>query len=175
MGAVAAGAAVVGTGLSVYGQIKSAQDQADIDSQKATLARVQAQEVLDREQINDANMQQSTLRAKLDFGSAFAATGRQGGIGSQLELQRQADEQIALNDREANFQAKMLQAGADMNDQLASETRTSGYINAAGTLLGNTGKLASSPSMRDSSGTFNGVPLNPSHAPQPLPNLPEGY
>lgn len=158
MGAVAAGAAIIGTGLSVYGQIKSANDQADLEQAKAQLSRQQAKEILDREQINDSNQQEAAIRTKLDFGSAFAATGRQGGLGSQLELQRQVDQQISLNDREAKFQAMMIEKGADLQDQAADNTRSSGYINAASTLLGGIGKAAMPSSGMTPAGSAQSLP-----------------
>lgn len=155
----------LGAGLQVYGAIKGAQDQADVDRQKALFQRQQADEVDSRARINDVQMQDTEIRSKLQFGSQYAASGHEGtGIGSQLEIQRQEGVQQSFQDREAAFQSKMLREGSALDENLAKETEASGYVNAAGTLLGASGKI-----MQPSSG-FTG----PKGA-QGLPPVPEGY
>lgn len=148
MSEAAAGVSVIGAVTSTFGTIDAANNEADMMNQKAYLGRMQAKEVLDREQINDQNMLDSTIRTRAEFGSAYAATGFQGGIGSKLEIQRQAEQQIALNDREANFQALMLSKGADMQDLMAGQTRDAGTLKAFGTLLGGAGSAMSSSANR---------------------------
>lgn len=143
MAAVAAGAAIAGGAVSAYGAIKGAQDQAELDREKAELSKEQADELINREQINDALRDTNTFRQKLDFQSAAAGTGHEGsGIGSQLEIQRQSDLAKVLADHDANFQAQMLLRGGQMYNRMADNTEEAGYISAAGSLLGGAGRAA---------------------------------
>ena len=133
--------AVLGAGIGIYGAIESAQAQAAIDTQEQQLEEAQAAQVGLREQENDAISQSSGYKRELDFSSESAASGHEGGgIGSQLEIQRQTNLQQYLNDQAASFQQSQILAGAGMKGQLASQTSTAGYISAAGQgarLLGN--------------------------------------
>lgn len=125
--------AVIGAGIGIYGAITSASDQADIDRQKAALEDAQAGEVARREQENDALAKTTAFKTAAAYSSENAATGHEGGgIGSQLEIQRQTNLQISLNDQAAAFQESQIYAGAGMESQLANNTMTAGYLNAAG-------------------------------------------
>lgn len=136
-----AGTAIAGAGLQAYGAIKSAQDEADFDNKKAALQIAQANELQQRQMANDVINQNAAYQAKLDFGSAYAASGKEGaGVGSQLEIQRQTDLRKMIGDRDAAFQEAMYRSGAAMDQQLAGETKTAGYLNAAGAVLGGAGK-----------------------------------
>lgn len=144
MGAVAAGAAVAGAGLQAYGAISSAQDQAALDRQKADIANQQSAEITARESNNEITRDQSAYRQKLAFGAAYAGSGKAGtGIGSQLEIQRQTDLANMTSNRDSQFQVNMLQQQAGVDTTLANETSTAGYLNAAGSILGGAGKVAS--------------------------------
>ena len=160
MPAVAAGALILGTGIKVYGALKGASDQANIEEQKAGFAREQADEVLARESINEGLRNDAAFRNKLSFGAAYAGTGKAGvGIGSMLEIQRQTDLQNALSKRDAEFQAAQLRKGAALQEDLAGNTRTAGYISAAGTLLGSAGKIIDTGLF--TSGKTTGLPSMP--------------
>lgn len=138
----AAGAAqVAGAGISAYGAIKGAQDEANFDRQKAATQEAQAVEIAEREKANEAINQSAAFNAKLDFASAYAGSGKEGaGIGSQLEIQRQTDLKNLVARRDAGFQETMLRTGAEIDKNLANSTESSGYIAAAGSLLGAAGK-----------------------------------
>ena len=165
MGAVAAGAAVAGGGLSAYGAITSAQDQSNLDNERAQVAQKQAQEIAQREASNETIRDQQAYRGQLQFGSQFSGAGKSGtGIGSQLEIQRQATQANVISNEQSQFQEQMLNQQAGMDTALASETMTAGYISAASSLLGGAAKAGSigtsgnlSPGM---SGTQSAPDLN---------------
>ncbi len=144
MGAVAAGAAIAGAGLSAYGAITSAQDQSNLDNERAQVAQEQAQEIAQREAANETLRDQQAYRGQLQFGAQFAGSGKAGtGIGSQLEIQRQATQANVISNEQSQFQDQMLNQQAGIDTTLASETMTSGYINAASSLLGGASRAAS--------------------------------
>lgn len=156
--------AVIGAGISIYGQLKSAEDQAALDEKKKKIAEEQANEIFVREQINETIRNQATFQAQLQVGSEYAASGKEGaGIGSQLEVKRQADLATALARRDASYQEHMLLEGGSLQGQLADITRQSSYFNAAGTGI-NLGTRLSQTNM----GT-----TGPSNS-QSLPQQPEG-
>lgn len=138
---VAAAAAVVGGGIAIYGAIKSANDQASLDQERAEIAKQQAQEIAAREQANEALRNQQAYRQKLQFGSSFAASGRAGvGIGSQLQIQNQSDLASMMSNREAEFQEKMLYQQAGIDTTLSNQALESGTISAIGAGLSAGGK-----------------------------------
>ncbi len=144
MPAIAAGAAVLGAGVQIYGAITSANAQAQQDQEKAQIATEQATEIAAREVINDQQRQISANKIEGEIGAAAGGSGfATTGIGAQLEAQRQTNVQIALNDRDAAFQETQLLKGANMESTLASQTQQSGDWKAAGTVLGLVGTAAS--------------------------------
>lgn len=136
MGALAAGAAAAGV-VSAVGAITSASDQQSLDNEKAQVAQAQAAEIGQREAANETIRDQTAYRQKLQFGASYAGSGKAGtGIGSQLEIQRQADQANVVSNRESTFQQSMLLQQAGVDTTLGNETMTAGYINAAGSILG---------------------------------------
>lgn len=145
MAAFAAVAALAGTGVQVYGQLKSAEDQAAAERRQEKLQNEQAAELYKRSLINEQIRDQATFRNKLNFGSIAAGTGHAGtGIGSQLEIQRQADQQTALIRHEVDYQTQMMKAGALVHGQNAENIKQAGYWGAAATILGGAGQAAGS-------------------------------
>ena len=137
MPAVAAGAAIVGAGIAIYGDISSANDQAGLDQARASIARQQAAEIDSREQANELIRDQQASRQKLQFGASYAASGKAGtGVGSQLQIQNQSDLQSMVSNREAKFQENMLMQQAGIDTTLGDETQTAGTISAIGAGIG---------------------------------------
>jgi hypothetical protein len=137
MPVVAAVAAVVGTGIAIYGAVKSANDQSDLDQERASIAQQQAKELDAREQSNELIRDQQAYRQKLQFGAAYAASGKEGvGIGSQLQIQNQADLANMMSNRETKFQETMLLEQGGIDTSLASSTESAGTLNAVGAGLG---------------------------------------
>ncbi len=143
---IALGVAAIGAGVSAYGSIKSANDQSDAMQQDAHLKELQAQEV-EREQgaraTEEAIDNQKTL-GEIKAGYSESGLGLSGSNLLSLEstygdMQRQLAEQ----QKEADYKAMMIRAGASVESQQASNIQTSGYINAAAGLVKSTGTILS--------------------------------
>lgn len=138
MGAVPilAGAALVGTGVQIYGQISAAQAQKDAADLKADLQRAQALELLNRQTINeDILKERSEFLQKQYIAQAAHAGSGGGGLGGVLRIKRDLEHNILIGRREAEFKATQLRMGADIEQNLTSDLLTSAYLGAAGTLL----------------------------------------
>jgi len=132
-----AAAAVVAAGIAVYGDIKSSNDQAQLDAERANIAGQQSKELGDREASNEAVRNQLAMRQKLQFGSSYAASGKAGvGLGSQLQIQNQTDLQNMTSNRETMFQQQMLQEQAGIDTSLGSQALTAGTVSAVGAGVG---------------------------------------
>lgn len=125
--------AAVGAGIGIWGALSSASDQNALDQEKAHVAQEQATEITAREAANEINVNENAYRQKLQFGASYAGSGKSGvGVGSQLEIQRQADLQNMMSNRESQFQVQMLQQQAGVDTTLGAETMTAGDISALG-------------------------------------------
>ena len=143
MPVVAAVAAVVGAGIAVYGDIKSANDQASLDQTRAQIAQEQAGEIAARVSSNESLRDRAAVRQKLQFGASYAASGKAGaGVGSQLQIQAQADTQNLVSARESSFQEQMLQQQAGIDTTLGQSSQEAGTINAIGAGIGGASKAA---------------------------------
>ena len=140
---VAAAAAIVGAGIAIYGDIKTASDQAAADNTRATIAQQQSAELQGREQENEIIRNDQAMRQKLQFGASYAASGAAGvGIGSQLQIQNQTDIQNMISNRETQFQEQMLQEQAGIDTTLAGQATAAGTLKAVGAGLGAASTLA---------------------------------
>lgn len=156
----AAIAAVVGTAIQVGGSIDSASQKASAAKQDADLKDAQADELISREQINEGLIQDQSQINQKEYSAAFASSGREGsGIGGVLQLRSNTATTIANSQRDAQFKASMLRAGANISDNLASDEITAGYITGGGTLLTGATKIASAiGGGGQSSGQTKGLP-----------------
>ena len=137
MPVVAAIASIVGAGVAVAGDIISADNQSNLDNERAQVAAQQSAELGQREASNEAIRNQQAERQKLQFGASYAASGKAGvGIGSQLQIQSQSDLQSMISNRETQFQELMLQQQAGIDTTLAGQTQEAGAIGAVGAGLG---------------------------------------
>lgn len=161
MAAVAAGAAVVGAGVAIYGEIESGQAKANAAKLDAQLKNQQADELMSREANNEQLIQQQSERDQKDYGAAFAGSGREGGgIGGIMTIQKNTAITIANSQRDAEFKAKMLRAGANIATNLASDEVNASYITGAGTIITGAAKL--SPSFAGASSSVASIPKVPS-------------
>jgi hypothetical protein len=130
---VAAAAAVVGAGVAIYGDIENANNQNTLDQEKVQIAQEQSAELGAREAANEALVNQTAMRQKMQFGASYAASGKSGvGIGSQLQIQNQADQQNAVSNRETQFQQFMLAQQAGIDTTMGQQSIEAGNINALG-------------------------------------------
>ena len=129
------GAAVAGTLFSIYGELKSASDQAAAKRRDAYLKGLQGKELQERQSINSQIVleqgEQEISHITSSFGSGFQGTG----VAGKVKLHSQLLQNIALMERDTNFKAKMLAMGAEGDRLLADNIITAGNYRAAGTLF----------------------------------------
>ena len=102
----------------------------------------QAAEVLYREKINETLRNQQGFAAMADVSAQQAGSGHEGGgISSQLEVKRQTDLQNMISSQEAEFQARMLEAGGSLTGQAGQQAQTAGFLGAATSLIGGASKI----------------------------------
>lgn len=155
-------AAAVGTAAQTGGQLAAAGNAKDAAEANANMKHMQADELLARQEINEGILREQSDRAQHGFVASFASTGREGaGLGGVLQMKRDLEENILLSRRDAEFKAKMLRMGADIELDLASDSMTAAWITGAGTIL-TTGARAWN--------TMRG----PSSSPQSLPEVGDG-
>lgn len=140
MSEIAAAGSLVGVGISIYGDITSANDQAKLDQDKAAVAQQQAQEIAAREGANETIRNQVAARQKLQFGSSYAASGKAGvGVGGMLQIQNQTDLQNMVSNREATFQEQMLNEQSGIDTTMANQQLQALPWEVAGAVLGGAG------------------------------------
>ena len=139
--AIMVGTAVVSTGLSIWGTISGAQAQEEAAQRKQALANAQANEMMERELINEQIMREKSAEAQSGYRASWGSSGKEGGgIGGVLKMQKDLAENISLSRRDAEYKANMLRAGAQMETDLYSDRVTASYITGAGTLIGGVGQ-----------------------------------
>lgn len=140
---VTVGLGVVGTGVSIYGQIKSANDKADAAWKEAANKRVQAKQVLQAGQREQDLLQIRGQRALGDTAQAYAASGVEMSGTPLLQMediaQQVTSESIAL-EHSTKFRADQLNAGADLEQEQSRDIRDAGLLGAIGTGLQGAGR-----------------------------------
>lgn len=145
----------IGVATQATGMVVNGIAQADAAERNAALKNAQADELLAREEINQELMREQAFQAEQNFGSAFAMTGKEGGgIGGMLTIHSQLERNLRLSRREAEYKAKILRAGGEIDQQLGSDLQTAGWITGAGTLIGGATNLYQRYGPKDKSGSL---------------------
>lgn len=135
--------AVAGLGLQIWSSVSGANAQADAAERDAADKRIQADEIERRSIAREQFMQ---LEAQRTIGAGVQKTAAMGWdvSGAPLLALEQAHagmmQEIVEMRREALFQATQLRRGGDIQDDLASSRRLTGYLNAGGQLLSGVGR-----------------------------------
>lgn len=137
---MAAGAVMLaGTAISVYGQVKAANDKADAEQRAAELKRIESKEILDRAKINESVLGTEEIGAISNQIGGYAAGNVDVTTGSPLiamEATHSYYQRELLNmQREAKFRSDQSLAGAASADTLSGEERSAGILNAAGSVI----------------------------------------
>lgn len=144
---MAAGAAVAGLGLQLYGQHKQSQQQAEAAEDQAAAKREQGIEILGRSEENIKRFRREGEKFKAQQVASFAASGVDVGSGVTLQQLEETNFLLAQNvadqRREAAFKAEQLFKGADINQDLAGDIRSAGGISLLGTGLSGAAGIAS--------------------------------
>ena len=145
MTAIAVGSALV----SAYGEYKSSQAMAESNREQSQINFLKADEILARNQINNELLQESALvtmgtqRAQI-AGSGVAVTASDRRL--LRDTMEKAATQITLNNRAAEWEARMVRLGAETGLKSAEEIEKAGTISALGTAgFGTARAFASSP------------------------------
>lgn len=126
--------AVLGLGINVLGQLNGAAAQAEATRRNAAMKNAQADELLARQLINEEIMREDADYAALNVRTADGID--QTGVGQQLWIKKNLQRNLELSRREAEYKARMLRQGADIDMQLGSDLQSASYLSAAGSVLG---------------------------------------
>ena len=145
----------VGMFMAAYGQLEASRQNASLLEEKADFLSLQADEILERNEINNKLIKRHARQLK----SEQFTTGISRGLGevSRLEMLEEtaqlAGEQIGRNTREARFEAFSLEKEAISLERGAREVRKAGILGVTTTLLGGGANLA-----RSTPGTDTKIP-----------------
>jgi hypothetical protein len=127
---------LAGTALQVWGNWQASQAQAKQHELQAALNEAQAKETLERSRINTTEMLKEEAHLIGTQTSQFAKAGVDVGGATPLLVQAhtimESRRQISNMQREAEFRAAMLRAGAASDMALAGETRKAGVLSGIG-------------------------------------------
>lgn len=136
---IAASAIAAGTVVQLVGAENARQDQEAAAKAQAKLKKEQAQELLDRYEINAKSLKrlgQETAEAQK---AAFAKGGVDVGTGAPLLMMEDTyskiQRQINLEKRESEFKAKQLIRGADIEAKLAGDISDAQKLENLGVFL----------------------------------------
>lgn len=148
---------IVGSGTSIIGNIQEAKRTEEAAQRNAQLKNMQAQELLERQAINEEIIRNQAHKSGLRYGSGFAARGGQGaGLGGILAMRRTAEQDIMNTRRDAEYRARLLRAGAQIELDLASDAMSAAYLQGFSTLL--TGSTRTYNAMRPASSSTQSLP-----------------
>lgn len=128
----------LGTGANVAGNVMAANAQQNAAERNAALKNAQADELLSRQAVNERILRERSEESAAAYQGAAGLGESGGGIGGVMKIKSDLEETIMNSRREAEFKAKMLRAGADIDLQLGSDAVTAAWITGAGNVL-NTG------------------------------------
>lgn len=120
--------------IGAYSSISSAVSQSNAHKKNADLKRLQADELLERQLINERTMREESELAQSAHITSFSASGRSGGIGGVIRMKEQLEHNLAISRRDANFKADMLRRGADIDTRIASDAMVAGVLGGVGSL-----------------------------------------
>lgn len=136
---VLAGIGLLGTGVSVAGQLSAASAQAEAAKKNAELKQQQAVEIEQRNAINEEILSEQFDIAKTRYGT-LAQSGSET-VGGLVKMISDFEKNKEIRNREVAFKTKMLRAGAEQDLTLSSDIATSGTLGAAGTILTGAGTV----------------------------------
>ena len=144
---VAIAAAVIGTAVQISAQKKAAKSQARAARENANAKRLQALDLLDRQEINaQALRAEGELlkgKQKVGFGGKGIDIGTESALNVIEETNSIVARQLLIDRREAEFKAAQLRSGAAIDVRLAGDIRSASRLQTAGTFLSGAGAVAS--------------------------------
>jgi len=126
----------LGTMATVGAKIYEGAVQADAAERKAELDIEQANELLQRERINEDLLIKKEKEMETYGTYLSGSRGTQDtGLGARLKLYENLQQALSNMRRESLFKAKMIRAGAEVSRELASDIQVGTALSAAGGLL----------------------------------------
>lgn len=137
--AAAAAIAAVGTVVTVAGQLQASKAQREAAEASAASKRFQADEILNRFEINSAVMRRDQFTTQAKQAAAYVHGGVDVGSGTTLlmleDTARKISDQLIMDEKEAQYKANVLRQGGEVDERLGSEIRKAGQISAFGSFL----------------------------------------
>ena len=130
LGAVSA----AGTVVQTISGIQSGLDKAEALNKDAQAKRSQVQEMYERELINEGIMREQGERTILQYG-AYGGGRTDATLGGIIRMKGNLEQNIALSRRDMEYKKKVIESGADISTDLASDAATTGYLTGFGSLL----------------------------------------
>ena len=136
---VLVGALVVGTGLQVYGSMKSASAQRKQAEREARIREMEARETERRTLADIEQTQRSASIFSSQQATAFASAGVDVGSGVSLVMMEEAARNFAerVTDLrlEGEFRAKNIRMGAELNRMVREDNARALELNALGSIV----------------------------------------
>ena len=165
-------AAAVGTALQVYGTFTAARSRAAAMRRQAVLNKLRADEVLQRTFMNNSLLMERSFRTVGEQQSQFAGSGRAQSATTLAMLSETLDlafAQATRNTRAAQWQATMINMGADSDLVTAGAVEKGGAISALGQGFSGAAEIAdSSPGLGGSESTATSSRSNTATYPSAL-------
>ncbi len=136
----AAAGAVLGAGLSIFGQLSAASAKQNAEQQQAAIEQAKAMELMRRQAINDQISAEQGSRQASTIGAEQSTSAEQSGIGMQLASLYATQRSIQNADTATTWQANMTQLGATQDVIAGNAAMTAGYIGSASTVLTGAGQ-----------------------------------
>ncbi len=158
---------LAGTAVSVYGQLKQADERASAEEKAARLKSIEAKEIMDRAAINEAAILGESQGMQDKQLSGFAAGNVDVTTGSPLLVMQSTanfyNREIINANRDAKYRANnSILEGASLEDS-ARSTRTASYYAAVGSIITGASKAGAFNSAKSAPekmpGSSNGDPL----------------
>jgi len=133
MSYIVVSAMVIGAGVQIYGQMSAARSQAEAQEREAALKGMQAQELLQRQFINEQLMKDKSQFAEKFAGHYTGLEGYGGRVSGIMRLRKDLEQNLMTSRREAEWKAKMLRLGGEADLKLSSDIQAAGDISAIST------------------------------------------
>lgn len=136
-----------GTALQISGQRKASKAQEAAALRDAEIKRQQAEDILERLNINTESIEREGQRLRGRQEAAFASSGVDVGSNISLialeETSRSIDRALDVERFEAQAQINVIESGAEADRQRARDIRSTRDLNTAGIFLSGLGQFGS--------------------------------
>lgn len=133
--------AAVGAAMQLYSQVQASEAKSEAQRREAELKNMQADELAQRQLINEQVMRSKEARTELYAGSDGGSGNT--GLGTIMQLRQDLRQNIDITRRESDWKIRMLHMGANADTQLAGDIQQAGMWGAIGGALSFAGQAYS--------------------------------